>query len=328
MAEAASGDPAPEGETARARARAPFREGARHAADNHWQRALTAFELALSIYPHARTWFNIAYCERSLGRSVRAWRAFHLALTRDRAHGELSGQERERAQRFVAEIEATLARVTISLPDRGATVAVDGAAIARAPVGTALWLAGADASGADAVPRRFEILLSPGDHELTATHDDGDARLPLAVQVGSNPSLAVLRWTQKPAPVESTPPAPAPRASYDPWRLGFAVGLGAVAAGGILAGSVLTARAASTWNEAEAACPGRVACPDDRGADLSARARREANGATVAFVGAGVASVGALLLGLLSVDTPREAHREGPHFWVGAGTAELRWMWR
>jgi hypothetical protein len=88
---------------------------------------------------------------------------------------------------------------------------------------------------------------------------------------------------------------------------------------------VLAATASDAWSEAQSACPELTRCPDDRGAELSARARSEANLATAAFVGAGVAALGALVLGLLSEEPGPARASALPRIEPGGASVALVW---
>lgn len=126
--EPASDEAAPEIPTApsspREQARALYREGVQLAEQAEWALAYGKFAAAQELYPAATNVFNIGQCQRALGRYVGAIATFRelLALRVGPEHEALH----ERAESYLQELEARVARLTVITEPPGASVAIDG----------------------------------------------------------------------------------------------------------------------------------------------------------------------------------------------------------
>src|SRR4030095_15270480 len=80
------------------------------------------------IKAHAITTYNMAACERAIGRYTRARRLFLRALEQHRASpsGELPETLLAQTQTFVGEIDGLLAHVTMTVVPEGGAIAIDG----------------------------------------------------------------------------------------------------------------------------------------------------------------------------------------------------------
>lgn len=149
-------------------ARALFIEGVELGRQARWDDALEHFQRAQALVSNAGTTYNIAQCERALGRYTRAHRAFRQALADNAARGgaEISPEQVAEAQRSLVEIEARLARITVEVSPPGTTVAVDGRPLEPAPPGGSGAFAGTRAAGpGEASPApRFDLFVDPGPH--------------------------------------------------------------------------------------------------------------------------------------------------------------------
>ena len=149
-----------------------FEAGLAHARAARWGEAIAAFERASALRSHAVTTYNIGACERVLGNSTRARRAFLEALAMHEASGRTALTERLVAdsRAFIAEIEALLVHATLSVGPPGATLAVDGrpVTVLDAAAHPLLAAAGTEvATGGAPLPApRIEVLLDPGPHVL------------------------------------------------------------------------------------------------------------------------------------------------------------------
>lgn len=136
-----------------------------------WAGALAAFEKSEAIKPHATTTFNIAACERAMGRYTRARLHLASALSRNRDNpGELAPSLEQEAEGLMHQIDGILARVDIQLDPRSAAISVDGSplhAVQRAK-GT-VYVAGIEKPGRGRVlgPAKFRAELDPGAHVIT-----------------------------------------------------------------------------------------------------------------------------------------------------------------
>jgi serine/threonine-protein kinase len=97
--------------------------------------------------------------------------------------------------------------------------------------------------------------------------------------------------------------------------------LAAVAVGGagVVVGSIFGFRSMSARNDAQEFCDG-AACHDDRGVELTAKAVRNGNASTVAFV---VGAVGLAGGAVLWFTAPRASTQVG----VGPGTLQIGGTW-
>lgn len=278
------------------RARELFVRGAELARLERWADALAAFEQSALLRPHGATLYDVGYCERALGHPTRSHKALTLALAR----ADLPPDMRPEAERYLAEAEAKVARLTLTGVTRGATVAVDGRPLEHGLAGgDAVALAGTrePGPGERVESATLEIWLDPGSHALVVTPPSGAPRVE-TIRLAAAGRARLALTSASAAPVPDVAPAP----SRDPRRAAAALVLGGVGAVALLAGGWLGLRASSRWSDAKDACPQRTTCPDDRGADLSAGARRDANLATVAVVVSASALAGASLLWLSSGD--------------------------
>jgi hypothetical protein len=102
-------------------------EGLTDVAAERWQEALDHFLEAQSLFASPLLVFNIAYCERALGRSVSALQHFQQFVG-----GELTGlaaTRREEAEGYLRELEARIAHLTVHVDDESAegfSLSVDG----------------------------------------------------------------------------------------------------------------------------------------------------------------------------------------------------------
>lgn len=279
------------------RARELFRRGAALAHEERWGDALAAFEQSALLLPHGATLYDVGYCERALGHPTRARRAFTRALARP----DLPEAMRADAGRYLAEADAKVGRLALHVASRASTVTIDGRPLEAiaGPSDVPVLLAGTREPGSgEALPAaRVEVWLDPGTHVLATTPASGAPRLD-TIKLAAGGALSL---TIDDGPVAAARPVvatPDDRGSDTRRFAGWALtGAGGVA---LLASGFFAVRSSSRWSDAKSACPARVTCPDDRGAELSNDARRDANLATAglvvslsAFAGAGVLFLGA-----------------------------------
>jgi hypothetical protein len=152
-----------------AEARKGFVEGTELVKRAQWSEALAAFERSARLHAHAVTTFNIAACERAMGRYTRARALFRRALDESTAGtGKLPESLAEQARAHRDEIDRLLARIEVTVDPPEAAVAVDGRPLelldgnAKPP----LAVAGVASAGPGAPPpaRTFALLADPGPH--------------------------------------------------------------------------------------------------------------------------------------------------------------------
>jgi hypothetical protein len=150
------------------KARAEFVVATDRVKDAQWGEALAAFERSAALRPHALTTYNIAACERALGRYTRARQTLQKATAANEASNgvELPRSFAEEARRWTKEIDGILVRASVTLAPADATLLVDGVPLVRD--GDVL-VAGLPA-GAHAVTTpgaRFTLVLDPGAHIIS-----------------------------------------------------------------------------------------------------------------------------------------------------------------
>lgn len=163
-----------------AEARDAFEEGTAHVTKAEWADALAAFERAARLRPHPVTTFNIAACERAMGRYARARHGFERALADNDAAG--GGQLPESVQAeikgYVGEIAGILVRVRVTLVPADARIAVDGRPLA-VNKGDAIAGLRDPGRGERAPGKSFVLVIDPGVHVLTLSrkgYDDAVVR--------------------------------------------------------------------------------------------------------------------------------------------------------
>ena len=151
------------------RAREEFVHGTELVHHAQWSEALAAFERSAKLKPHAVATYNVAACERALGRYTRARQALRDALAQnDASQGtQLADSLVTEAKAQLAQIDGLLATAVITLDPPNAAVAVDGRPLEQAEGGT--LVAGRRQAGPGEPPpsATFKVVLDPGVHVLT-----------------------------------------------------------------------------------------------------------------------------------------------------------------
>ena len=149
-------------------ARKAFVAGNDLAKTSQWAQALAAFERSSELRPHPLTTFNMAVCERALGRLTRARVLFAKSITTSHDVADFPESRLEEARGYAATIEAELVRLDVKLAPRDAALSVDSRGLeidgaAAPPIATAgLGKPG----GTDVVPGKgsFTLVVDPGTH--------------------------------------------------------------------------------------------------------------------------------------------------------------------
>jgi hypothetical protein len=182
-------------------AREAFVRGTELARDAQWGAALTSFERSARLRPHAWTTYDIAVCQRALGKYVLARRAFARALEQRTAEADLPEAIVADTRRFLAETDRIIAALDVTLDPADASIAVDGQpleATAASEDGRPTLLAGTLPAGPGKPPpaASFRVLLDPGAHVFVITREGfTNAVHPEAVRPGERRAitLAVAR---------------------------------------------------------------------------------------------------------------------------------------
>jgi len=195
-------------DAALAGAREAFRLGSALANAGQWNDALGAYQRSNALRPHPTTTYNIAFCERALGRSTRARKAFRAALEQsarqpDRA---LSPEIELRAKGYLAEVDRRVAhlRLTVMKPD--VAVSIDGRPLERAQ-GREWWAGTRDPGKGERLPSGpIDVLIDPGAHVIALSRGKEsrviDVRLEaasvseLTLDMGSDAARATRRQEQ------------------------------------------------------------------------------------------------------------------------------------
>ncbi|MEJ7729453.1 MAG: hypothetical protein WKG00_09565 [Polyangiaceae bacterium] len=214
-------------------ARETARDGLEAYQAGEYDKALSLFSQARTVYPSAQILRMTGYTLLALGEHLRASEAMETAL--DSRIGALSEGDRGDVEKQLAQAYARIGRIDVASRFTGAELTVDG-------------------GSAQALPLPRPLRLAPGKHLLVRTAPgEAEARREVAVQAGE--SLSVDLDPPLPAPAKAEPPpappppAPPPPAGRAPWfagqrvagfvLVGVGVATGAAAAITALAGASL-----------------------------------------------------------------------------------------
>jgi hypothetical protein len=164
-------------------ARQLFQSGTQLVKAAQWYEALGAFERSSQLRSHPVTTFNIALCERALGRYTRAKARFEqaLAATDPAVPAALADEMRT----YVKELDGLLVRATVDLDPADAAIAVDGRPLQSGIAGLADTGKGIAAPGA-----HFELIADPGAHLVVLSRPGyGDAVVRVTWKPGEHPAL-------------------------------------------------------------------------------------------------------------------------------------------
>jgi hypothetical protein len=328
-----------------AQARDAFVLGTALARQGQWVDALAAFTRSVRARPHPVTTYNIAYCERALGRYTRARKAFKQALDEHAAGalGTLTPELLEEARNYLPEVERRLATAVVTLAPADTAVAVDGRPLELANAGdeaasddgkhgTRLVLAaGTRDGGRPEVPpaAMFDLLLDPGRHVFVLSRAGApDAVVEETFEAGATRPLVLTapEPKQQAAPLVTRSPTPdvAPAQGADhTWTI-VAYGVGAA---GIVTGSIFGIAALAKKADLDDQCDPPASCPLEAQDDIDSAERN----AMIANIGFGVGIAGAALgtYLLLTAESSTEVERarrtpRGIEPWLGVTAGGVR----
>ena len=280
------------------RARELFNEGAERAHRGDWVQALVAFERSYEVHPHAATEYNIAYCNRVLGRYTHAHEMVRKALSDNIASMGvvLPAEQATAARTYLADVDKQLAHAIVSLSPKAALMRVDGRPlelrVAEGPR-PVLWAGTRELGPSEPTPSStFEVVLDPGSHVIAIsqagyTEDvairnfEPGSEVPLVFQL--SPLMAASSPNEGHAMEGHR--AISPRTQK---ILGAAVGAAGLICLGI--GSAFGLAAISEWSLAKQDCGGDPArCSDVlSGQSHRSAALDDATVSTISFVAGGV----------------------------------------
>jgi hypothetical protein len=140
----------PRGALAQTARRKTLREQLPPEAQKHWDTALvlsqrslwdgarTSFNAAYEASRNPRVLFNVAVCEKNLGRFARALEIFKRELTEGK--GQLSSEEESEVKAQIAGLERFVAELTVEVNEPGAEIFVDDAKVGTSPLPSPLSL--------------------------------------------------------------------------------------------------------------------------------------------------------------------------------------------
>jgi hypothetical protein len=220
--------PAPQGDDATARGRAAYQRGVALSKEQRWGDALSALQEAAAARDAPQVEFAIGYCERALGRAVAARRTFQGVVA---SPGTLDASQLEDAKGYLGDLDKIVARVSVHVDPKEATLTVDGRPLAPGETPDTLLGGVAPAGVGEAFGRDgATIILDPGAHLFRAVrpgHEDaivsksyrpGETApldlhldvLPATVAILSEPASAIVKVDAREvgvAPLEFQRPA-------------------------------------------------------------------------------------------------------------------------
>jgi hypothetical protein len=298
-----------------------FAEGRALMAQNRPEEACVKFAESQRAFPASGTLLNLGLCHEKTGRLASAYTVLGESLSR--ALRENRPEREKLAREHLALLEPRLSRITVTVTASGAVeglvLKLDGAVLHKpawgvaTPVDPGAHVVEATAPGRVAFRENVTVTGEREAHriEVPLLESAPTAVTPLATQPDA---------TTRPVP-DATPGPPAtataPASNTQRW-LGLAVGGAGIVSAGV--GVAFGLSASSSWSDAESKCPGRV-CTSSSDQELSDKAGRAADIATVLLVAGGVAIATGAVLVLTSPKDSRTSVRIVPA--AGRDTAGL-----
>ncbi len=177
-------------------ARQLFQSGTELVKAAQWYEALGAFERSNTLRPHPVTLFNLAACERALGRYTRARARFVEALA---ANPPVPPTLAEEMRTYLREVEGLLVHADVELDPADAAIAVDGRPIEVEVGHTVVAGLAEPGPGKPVTAAHFELIADPGAHLVVLARPGfNDVVVRVTWAPGSRPQLA-LRLDRLPA---------------------------------------------------------------------------------------------------------------------------------
>jgi hypothetical protein len=274
-----------------------FRDGKRLMKEGNTAAACGAFAASLELEPAVSTKLNLADCREKNGQLATAWGLFVDVERATRGDAQQAGVYRAAKARAAA-LETRLSYLTISVPDESR---VDGLVVTRngEVVEEGLWNRALPSDGGDVVVAG----RAPGHEEWSTTVTVPAEAGKVSVEVPRFKELKQIVTEPEPgqpgaeagvgggAPVDA--PGPARGRSSRRW---YALAVGGVGVGGLIAGGVLGLQARGLEDEAYELCPSNPCARADEANAKVDRAEQRALYSNIAL-GVGVAALaGAAIL--------------------------------
>jgi hypothetical protein len=296
-----------------AAATAAFRRGSALAKAHNWEAALAAYEDSARIQSHPLTTYDIGFCERALGRYVRASMHFEEVLSAAQYYSLPPGLVGD-ATRCLAEVRANIVHVSVVRRPEDLSMTVDGMALEPANLqNRSVYVVGSQTSASNLPSGAIEVVVDPGTHVFVGT-GPGAARVVETQSYDPGQQAVVtlaLPEQVAPPPPPSPPPLPAPKpevhdaAAPRPNHTATYVAFG-VGAAGLVGAAVFSGLALSEKHTLDTSgeCQGNI-CPP-KYTDTESRMTTYADVATVSIsIFAAGAVVGTYLW--LTASSPTQA---------------------
>jgi hypothetical protein len=301
-------------------AREAFRIGTALAREERWDEARVAFVRSNASRPHPVTLYNIAYCDRAMGRPARALASFQQALADHAAgtRGKLPDALVSAARQYLAEARARVGRVSL-VELAGAEIQVDGHSLEALHAGVdRSFVIGEGTEGTRlALGSSPVVLVDPGTHVFVARRTGRPDVVQSRTLAAGEEVRISFEATPPPLPADASVAGKAalaprrPRATTPrPWRPDrrFSYVAFGVSGAGLVLGSVAGVIALNTRSRLESACDATRECPQRSRSDVS-QLRTSATISTVGFV-VGAAALGTgVVLWALSAKAHATEHR-------------------
>lgn len=263
--------------------------------------ALEKFRAAYDKFPSPKILLNIGTTLRQLGRNVEAAEVYER-YSKDPEHDVAREKD---VERVLAEIDAVVGHIVVTVDDPAATLRLDGKQIEPFSPGES---------------RRVE----PGEHTLTAEKPGASPVVQSIIVKPRQEHLVNLRFAAPP------PKQDPPSTNTTGRTVGFV--LGGIGGVSLVAGVVVGIVAVAQSGSASSHCyNGGKAC-DQKGVELDQSAKTSATISTVGFaVGGGLLAAGALIVLLSPAPTKERApapttSRAQPPGARGAAAPPARWI--
>lgn len=275
--------------------------------------ACDAFAASNKIEARAGTLIRLGECREKNHQLASAWSAFKDALTRVK-----DPKKKKIATEKVAELEKKLSFLTISVPDGsrldGLEVARNGQAVDAVLWNRAVAVDGGEYTIAVRAPKHADWQKTIAVPEAGGKISVDIPKLDEPKKGAPPPTPPVVSQKQPESPPHAEPPPPdehdtgTPAPSMWTGKRKAAVGVGAVAVVGVVAGAILGSSAKGKQNNAYSLCPDpQTPCADAAQANqLISDGKSLALDANIAF---GVAGAAAIAAGVLwFTGAPEHAH--------------------
>ncbi len=171
------------------RGRQAFLKGVKLSKDTQWGDALVAFEEAAAARDAPIVQFNIAYCQRALGRYVAARETTRKVLADPTG---LAPLQIEDAKAYLAEFEQVIVEARVTLDPPAALLTVDGRPLLPSKDKSDTFYASIAPPGEGGSPGKseFTVMLDPGAHMFRAVRPGHqDAMVQKSYRAGEKPRL-------------------------------------------------------------------------------------------------------------------------------------------